>query len=203
MEIKPPHVFISHNKADKNTAREIALFLVTEDINVWYDEWKISAGDSIVEQVNTGLRECTHFIIIWSRYSSVSNWATKELSSIISMAIKTKSPKIIPIMLDDTSLPPLINDLKNIKYQGGVEEDRKEIVNVIIGKDPTINFIKAIVKKYHEVIKSSESNDPYGVDICPQCGSNNLNKSMYHDVGHDEVYYIVECRECKFSDWTQ
>lgn len=40
-------VFISHNSKDKETAREIGLFLTSEDVNVWFDEWEISYGASI------------------------------------------------------------------------------------------------------------------------------------------------------------
>lgn len=66
-EQKTTSVFISHNKADKSIAREIGLFLTSENINVWFDEWNISAGESITEQVNLGLHDCTHFIILWSK----------------------------------------------------------------------------------------------------------------------------------------
>ena len=36
-------VFISHNKKDKDIASQIAVFLVTEKIGTWFDEWEISA----------------------------------------------------------------------------------------------------------------------------------------------------------------
>lgn len=71
-KVKTTLVFISHNKADKDVAREIALFLAAENINVWFDEWEISAGDSIIEQISTGLRGCTHFIILWLKNASKS-----------------------------------------------------------------------------------------------------------------------------------
>ena len=35
-------VFISHNKLDKDVARELSLFIISENINVWFDEWEIS-----------------------------------------------------------------------------------------------------------------------------------------------------------------
>ena len=58
------NVFISHNKADKNQAREIAMFLAAENINVWFDEWDISPGDSITEEISNGLCKCSHMIMI-------------------------------------------------------------------------------------------------------------------------------------------
>lgn len=112
IEDKNPLVFISHNKDDKEIAREIGLFLVSESIGVWYDEWVISAGDSITEQINGGLSDCTHFIILWSHNSSKSNWVRRELSSTISASISSSGrPKIIPLVLDQTPLPALLNDI--------------------------------------------------------------------------------------------
>ncbi len=199
-------VFISYNKADKPIAREIALFLAAENINVWYDEWVISAGDSIVEQINKGLYGCTHFVIIWSKKASKSNWVRKELHSILAEAIKSGFPRILPIILDETPLPKLISDIRYIKYHGGLEKDREEIVAAITGDKPSHNFIKAVVKKYHEILydPNADPEHPFaGLTYCPRCGSNKLEGSSATDYEHDETYYSITCKECGWSDWTQ
>lgn len=36
--------FISHNKADKATARLIAMSLIEHGEDVWFDEWEIRPG---------------------------------------------------------------------------------------------------------------------------------------------------------------
>lgn len=195
------NIFISHNKKDKDIAREIALFLVAENINVWFDEWEISAGDSIIEEIEAGLTRASHFIIIWSKNASSSNWVRKELAVTLKKAIETKTPKIIPITLDDTPLPDLINDLKYVRYQNGSEKDRDEIIKSVTGHAPSVNLIKAIVKKYHEVIHDPD--DPLGIAVCPKCGSPDLKKMMYTDYERDENYYIAECTKCNYTDWTQ
>ena len=92
-------IFISHNRRDKELAREIALFLTSENINVWFDEWEISAGDSIIDQINRGLEGCTHFIIVWSRHAKTSNWVTSELKSAMTKAIKTRAKKCLIILI--------------------------------------------------------------------------------------------------------
>jgi hypothetical protein len=55
------NIFISYNKNDKNIATEVALFLAAESLNVWFDEWQISAGDSIVEEIQEGFKSASHF----------------------------------------------------------------------------------------------------------------------------------------------
>lgn len=201
--VKTPIAFISYNKADKDVAREVALFLTSENINVWFDEWEVSAGDSIIEQIDKGLSDCTHFIIIWSKNASISNWVREELESILSNAIKSGKPKILPVVLNETPLPQIISHIRYIRYHGGKEQDRSEIVRAVTGNAPSSNFIKAIVKKYHEVIYDPNAKDPFGIVACPRCGSKRLKGSSFTDCEHDEVYFILACEECGWSDWTQ
>lgn len=202
-EVEPTLVFIGHNKADKDVAREIASFFAAENINVWFDQWEISAGDSIIEQISTGSSGCNHFIILCSKNASKSNWVRKELQSTLSKAIPARSPRILPVILDDTPLPELISDIRYVKYRGGLEEDRRQIVTAITGHTPSHNFIKAIVKKYHEVIHDPDAKDPFGLVACPKCGSDRLKGSTHTDYEHDKAYYILACEECGWSDWTQ
>lgn len=200
---KKNKVFISYNKKDNEIAREIAIFLTAEDISVWYDEWEILAGDSIIEEINSGLSGCTHFIILWSKNSAKSNWVKKELRVIISNAIKEGTPRIIPIILDKTSLPELLFDIHYLSYKNGTEKDREKIVEAVSGQKPSKNLIKAIVKKYNELIYDSNSENPLAFKACPLCGSDKLQHSSATDYQHDETYYFIECRDCGWKDWTQ
>jgi len=196
-------VFISYNLRDKEVAREIAVFLASENINVWFDEWEISAGDSIVGQINAGLIGCTHFLIIWSNNAATSNWVRRELHSTLVQAIQSGIPRVIPIVLDDTALPKLIADIRYIRYGKGTEKDRHSIVNAVTGEEPSMSFIKAIVKKYHEVISDPGGRDPFGLIACPKCGSSRLKGETYTDYKNDETYYTLTCQECGWNDWTQ
>ena len=194
--------FISHNKNDRDVAREVGLFLAAENINVWFDEWEISAGDSIVEEINKGLYNCTHFFIIWSKNAAMSNWVRKELQSILISAIESGNPRILPIILDGTTLPKLISDTRYIRYHGGTEEDRWDLINSVTGHNPSYTYVKAIVKKYHELIYDQHAKGPLAYAACPKCGSDQLIGSEYTDHKHDEVYYGIYCRECGWFDWT-
>ncbi len=195
--------FISHNKLDKDAARNIALFLTGENINVWFDEWEISAGDSIITQINNGLTDCTHFIILWSTNSATSKWVRAELESVITKAIESGNPRIIPILLDDTSLPPLIQQLRYIRYKGGTEEDRAYIIEAVSGHKPSGDFIRAIVRKYNEVIFNPDLEGPFPYVACPSCGSKRLKGSSFTDYRRDEVYFSITCEDCGWGDWSQ
>jgi hypothetical protein len=193
--------FISHNKADRDIARMIALFLASENINVWFDEWEISAGDSIIEQIHNGLQGCSHFLIIWSVNSATSRWVRAELESALSTAIASGTPRIIPIVIDQTQLPHLLNPLRYIRYNGGNEEDRRNIVLSISGQDPSQNFIRAIVQKYNKLIYNPEMPGPFPYVACPNCGSNKLKGSSA--TFRDDEWYMIKCEECGWATASQ
>jgi hypothetical protein len=48
--------FISHNKADADTARLFAMTLTEQGVSVWFDEWDLRPGDSIPD----GIPPCQH-----------------------------------------------------------------------------------------------------------------------------------------------
>lgn len=199
-----PNVFISYNTKDRSIASEIATFLAADNINVWFDEWKVTLGDSLINEVQVGL-ECSHFIFLISKNISSSKFQKRESQSTLARFIQKGSPKIIPIILDDSEPPALLTDIKNWKYEGGTERDREWIIKSITGKLPSQNFIRAIVKKYHEVIEdtAADLHDPLPFKACPECGSMDLERNSYTDYLHDETYFIISCSECDWQTWSQ
>jgi hypothetical protein len=198
MPDKPTLAFLSHNKNDKAAAREIAMFLVSENINVWFDEWEVGPGDMITRNVGRGLDECTHFLLLWSKNARGSEWVNRELGAMLNKAIAEDSPRIIPILLDDAPIPGLLRDIHYVRYHGGTEEDRSEIVQAVSGHQPTQDFIRAVVQKYHEVIEDKD--DPFGLAVCPKCGSANLKRGSHTTEARE--YLFISCKECGWSDWT-
>lgn len=196
-------VFISHNSKDKHFAREIGLFLAAENINIWYDEWQIPYGGSIPEHINDGLDTCTHFLLLWSENAKCSSWVRTELDAVVHKASSSNNtfPVIIPILLDDTPLPPIIASRLSIKYSNGTEEDRYRIIKAVSGNAPSSNYIEAIVKKYHEVIFDEESQDILPFKACPNCGKEHLKHTCANI--RDDVWFIVECNFCGWIECTE
>lgn len=63
-------------------------------------------------------------------------------------------------------------------------------------------FARSIVETYHMIIKDPE--DPrFGLGLCPGCASRNLKRSTTTDYARDEIYYLIQCLDCGWSDWTQ
>ena len=141
----------------------------------------------------------THFVVVWSKNASKSNWVRAELKTALSTAINKKSMSIIPLRVDETPLPSLLSDIRHIRYAGGNEQDRREIVKAVLGTQPSSNLIKAVVREYNELVfkEDYEGEDPLGhIKACPRCGSTNLKRSMATDYKHDEIYFFLTCKDC-------
>lgn len=65
-------MFICHALEDKAIARELASGMKSLGSEVWFDEWEIFDGDSIVQKINDALGRITHLVILLSHNSVVS-----------------------------------------------------------------------------------------------------------------------------------
>src|SRR4051794_40003283 len=97
--------FISHNKSDKDFARAIAEHLVRLGSDVWFDEWQLQPGDSLVAGIEEGLSNADVFILVWSEAASQSNWVGTELRATLRRRVDDSGLRIVPVLLDDISLP--------------------------------------------------------------------------------------------------
>lgn len=90
-------IFISHASEDKDSiVRELANSLINEGVNVWYDEYSLSIGDSLSSSINKGLRECTFGIVVLSPYFTKKKWPEIELQSLYAKEIHI-GKSILPI----------------------------------------------------------------------------------------------------------
>lgn len=125
-------VFLSHSSNDKATARQIALDLQMSNIGVWFDEWEIRVGDPIAQKVSRGLGDCDLIVVLLSKASVGSGWVEKEWGSRIGREASSKRVFILPVMLEDCSVPPLLEE----KRYADLRQDRaagfRELVEAIL-----------------------------------------------------------------------
>ncbi len=147
-------VFLSYNSADKKVAEEIAVFLATAQVGVWFDEWALAPGDSLIEEIDGALGRCSHYVLVWSRRAARSRWVQRELRSTLArVTSRRRRPiKIIPVCVDKTPLPNICSDLSYLTHQNNMEIDYSQIINAVTGATPEIPFIKILLRKIEEVM---------------------------------------------------
>ena len=101
-------IFLSHNCNDKIIVRQIAEILSnafgTE--NVFYDEWSIQPGDSIIGKMSEGLEKCKFFFFFISKHSINSKMVSLEWQTALRNI--NKGIRFIPVILDNDVEIPLI-----------------------------------------------------------------------------------------------
>ena len=124
-------VFLSYNKANVVVARSVGAHLSLAGVEVWFDEWEIKAGDSILGRLNEGLRGFDAFLLLWSAQASRSAWVGQELNSAIMRALNdtTNRTRVIPCRLDITPLPPLVEDRQAVDFS-----DRQRGIGTLLGE---------------------------------------------------------------------
>lgn len=109
-------VFISYSSHNKDFASRLANDLLLYDVEVWFDEWSIKPGDSIPGAIQTGLSESDYVLLLISRNAVQSNWVNEELNSTLYSALSSERPKLVPLRLENCSLPPLLQHRRYLDF---------------------------------------------------------------------------------------
>jgi len=83
-EQKEYDFFISHATEDKETfVRPLAELLTKNGHRVWYDEFQLKIGDSLIKKIDEGLRLSKYGIAVLSRDFFRKNWTEYELNGLV------------------------------------------------------------------------------------------------------------------------
>ncbi len=99
-QMKLRDVFISHASEDKDEfVRPLTEALLKVGISVWYDEYAILLGDSILEKIDEGLAHSRFGVVILSPsfFAAKKTWTRRELDGLVAAEDVSKQKRILPI----------------------------------------------------------------------------------------------------------
>lgn len=108
--------FISYSNDDKEIATRIANALRATSHQVWYDDWEVGPGDSIVQKIEDGLAKNDTLIILISPASVQSKWVKLELSNALMRQLNGQDVKIVPILIKEAEFPEALKDIHYIDF---------------------------------------------------------------------------------------
>jgi hypothetical protein len=119
-------VFLCHASADKGFVRQVRNDLANAGHSAWIDEFEIKVGDSIVTKISEATAEADALVLFLSRGAMASDWVKREWSSALARSLAGSSIRILPVLIEDSELPPLLADIKyadfRMSYHSGLEE---------------------------------------------------------------------------------
>jgi hypothetical protein len=140
-----PRVFISHTSKDKPFVEGFSWDLRRFRINVWYDDWEIDVGDSIVEKVFSGLAASDTLIVVLSPDSVASRWVNEELNVAVMRRLSESNIRILPVLIATCDIPTA---LRHIRYADFREDQDTGLLHVMDALAPGHMLWGALGQQY-------------------------------------------------------
>lgn len=142
---KPIKLFISHASEDKaDFVRPLVSSLQKAGFAVWYDEYELTIGDSLLRKISEGLRTCDFGIVVLSPSFFRKKWPQAELDGLF--ALETNERKIIlPVWKDVTeedvkAVSPILAGVLGVPASKGIETVVGEIERAVHASTRTASF---------------------------------------------------------------
>lgn len=125
--------FISHAGEDKLlVAGPLAHYLQSVGFSVWYDEFSLRVGDSVLREIDRGLGASRYGVVILSESFFAKQWPRRELAGLIATASDGER-RVLPVWhgVDAAAVAahsPLLADVKAVNTSRGLHVVAEEIV---------------------------------------------------------------------------
>jgi hypothetical protein len=130
-------VFISYASADRALAGQIADYLRSSGLDVWFDEWEILPGDNLANRIDTALHEADAMVVVLTPHALESKYVRSEID--YALGATNFKYRIIPVIAAPADQMPLEEipwilrkfTMAHIDNQDRYEEGMQEIVNAL------------------------------------------------------------------------
>jgi hypothetical protein len=163
-------VFVSYAHHDKVFVRELIGDLRAVGLPATYDEWILDIGDSIIEKISEAVTDADAVIPVLSTNSVTSKWVSKELSLAMTREVNGKQVRVLPIMLEDCTLPPLLSDKLYADFRFDYAEGLGRLVrslkrNLAPHEEFLLDELQRSVRAYTKLIQCLAEGDARGAAI--------------------------------------
>lgn len=138
-EPKRRQVFVSYARADESVARQVAEALQAAGLGVWIDAWELASGDSIAQRVQQAVESSDILLVLLSPRSVASRWVQSELNAALSRELRDRAITVIPALIEDCDIPPLLADRVYLDLRGDLPGAVERLVSQI-GSLPDVDF---------------------------------------------------------------
>lgn len=135
-------VALSFAGEDREAAKELAATLMNLDIKVFYDEyekanlWGVDLYDHLTDVYQHRARYCVMFL---SEYYAKKLWTNHERKAAQARAFQENHEYILPIRLDDTTIPGILPTVGYLRWQDETAESIARMLMVKLGKSSSSN----------------------------------------------------------------
>jgi TIR domain len=132
-----PGVFLAHATDDNDRfARGLAYALNDRGLHVWFDEWELAIGDSIVDRIfEEGVPNADAMVVVVSEASVKSRWVHEEMNAGFVRKIEGRF-KLLPVIIDDVDVPGVLKTTfyRRVEDLQNTDLVADEIVRAVLGQ---------------------------------------------------------------------
>jgi hypothetical protein len=129
--IERPLMFICHASEDSAFVERLVVALDRRALHAWFDKREILVGDSIVHRINEALAETRYLLPVLSSRSVVKPWVRRELNSSLMRQLAGQRITILPVLVDQCDLPPLLADIKYADFRASFDQGFADLLRAI------------------------------------------------------------------------
>jgi hypothetical protein len=127
-------LMIIHAGEDKPFVRKLAYDLQSHGISVWFDEWTIKVGDSLVARIDEGIKSTDYALVVFSQAFFNKQWPQRELDSALFREAESNRVFVLPIVLDVDhnaimKFSPQLAGKMYLDFSHSYEDSFKRLVN--------------------------------------------------------------------------
>jgi TIR domain len=127
--------FISYSHDDRDFVRRLADALNCNGVPLFFDEWDIRPGDSIIKKIfEEGLAKSEFFFVVLSKTSVSSSWVKDELDVATVRRIGGLT-RVVPILKDDCEIPWSLRALRWLDMRADFDAGVRELTKLAHGVD--------------------------------------------------------------------
>jgi len=173
-------VYISYSHKDEKFVNKLARDLTIQNFNPIYDRWILEAGNSILDNIAEYISSTPYFIVVVSHNSVNSNWVKRELSIALTIEINTEKIKVIPVKLDNCTLPAVLLNKLYVDFSYWYYE----------GFHKLLLSIKPNIKNWQEKYNEASKNKLKKLKLL-KTSLNNYNKEEFIKLIEDNELFLL------------
>jgi hypothetical protein len=162
-------IFICHASEDKEPfVRELAATLRERHIEVWYDDFTLSVGDSLRRAIDRGLGNSRFGAIILSPAFFAKQWPQYELDGLLQRELDARTTVLLPVWLDVSQAdvmkyaPSLAGRFAALAHRG-VRDVAARLIQVIRPQGSPLVFARDFLVGYD--VSPPVVTDEYWLDV--------------------------------------
>lgn len=144
-------VFLSYAMDDKPVARRLAEGLRAAGLRVWFDEWELAVGDSIVPRIEQAVATSDLLLVLLSPRSVESKWVQKELSSFLARELKDRAITLIPALIEECEIPPVLADRQFLDLRKDFDKGLEQLISQLRAV-PDIDFSRLDGRSFEKLV---------------------------------------------------